>query len=110
MLRIIDEEKGIDLTPKFALSQEVVAALRTTYRKGVVVGIAVNTNAKGTVVLYSVEMYVGKRSKPVVNKCLEKNLFTTPRDALLYLAEKAKEQENKESQSEVSEDQPKTEE
>lgn len=87
MVRIIDETKGLDQTAQFSLGQEVVVTNFQGYRKGVVTGISVNTNDKGTVFIYTVELYVGKKSAPKIKKCLEKHLYGTVKEALVALSE-----------------------
>lgn len=109
MVQIIDEEKSLNMTTKFNLGQEVVLTSYQGYRKGVVTGISINTNDKGTVILYSVELYVGKKSAPKVKKCLEKHLYNTVRDALAALSameesKKQPETTNKKSNPETKED------
>ena len=87
MIRIIDETKGLDMTAQFDLGQEVVVTSYQGYRKGVVTGISANTNDKGTIFVYLVELYVGKKAAPKIKKCLEKHLYSTVREALAALSE-----------------------
>lgn len=89
MVQIIDTEKGLDMTAKFNLGQEAVVIGFQGYRKGVITGISANTNDKGTVFIYTVELYVGKKSAPKIKKCLEKHLYATVKEALVALAELA---------------------
>lgn len=86
MVRIIDETAGLDLAAKFNLHQEVVVTSFQGYRKGVVTGISANTNDKGTVFIYTVELYVGKKAAPKIKKCLEKHLYGTVKEALVALS------------------------
>lgn len=86
MLRIIDEEKSIDVTAKYALGQEVCVTSYQGYRKGVITGISAKMNEKGVLILYTVELYVGKKQPPKIKKCAEKAVFLTPKEALAALA------------------------
>lgn len=105
MLRIIDESRNIDLTAKYNLGQEVVVTGFQGYRKGVVTGISAQTNDKGTVFVYTVEMYVNKKSAPKIKKCLEKHLYGNVKDALAALAELAsRNEESEETKVEPSKD------
>lgn len=94
MVRIIDETKGLDKTAQFNLGQEVVVTNFQGYRKGVITGISANTNDKGTIFIYTVELYVGKKVAPKIKKCLEKHLYSTVKEALAALSEV---EENKKS-------------
>lgn len=94
MLRIIDEEKNVDMTAKFKLGQEVCTTSFQGYRKGVVTGISAQETDKGVALLYTIELYVGKKSAPKIKKCLEKHVYHTPKDALNALAERAEKQES----------------
>lgn len=87
MVRIIDEAKGLDMTAKFNLGQEIVVTSYQGYRKGVITGVSANTNDKGTVFIYTVELYVGEKSAPKVKKCLEKHIYGTVKEALTALSE-----------------------
>lgn len=95
MVRIIDETRGLDMTAKFNLGQEIVVISYQGYRKGVITGVSANTNDKGTVFMYTVELYVGKKSAPKVKKCLEKHIYGTVKEALVALSEM---EENKKSE------------
>lgn len=86
MLRIIDEERSIDMTAKFKVGQEVCITSYQGYRKGVVTGIAAKCNEKGVILIYTVELYVGKKSTPKIKKVTEKSVFTSPKEALAALA------------------------
>lgn len=99
MLRIIDEDKNVDMTAKFKLGQEVCITSFQGYRKGVITGISAQLNDKGAVLMYTIELYVGKKSAPKIKKVLEKHIFHTPKDALAALAEKEARAESKNEMS-----------
>jgi len=88
MVQIIDESNGLNMTAKFNLGQEIVATGYQGYRKGIITGISANTNDKGTIFIYSVKFYVGKKAAPKIKKCLEKHLYATVKEALTALSEK----------------------
>lgn len=99
MLRIIDEERNVDMTAKFNLGQEVCITSFQGYRKGVITGISAQTNEKGTILMYNIELYVGKKSAPKFKKVPEKQVFNTPKDALAALAEKEARNESNNTKS-----------
>lgn len=94
MLRVIDE--GLDMTAKYDIGSEVVLTGYQGYRRGTVTGVSVQKNSKGTVFVYTVELYAGKHAAPKVKKCLEKYLFSNVRDALQALSEMAEKEESHE--------------
>lgn len=87
MFRIIDEERKIDMTAKYALGQEVTVIHYQGYRKGVVRGIIGASNSKGTVLQYNVEFYVHKGAAPKIKKFLESHVYANPKEALKALSE-----------------------
>ena len=89
MFRIVDDARGIDMTAKFELGQEVIVICYQGYRKGVITGISGQTNDKGTIIMYNVELYVNRKAAPKIKKCLEKHIFSDVKDALSALAEQA---------------------
>lgn len=94
MLQIIDSDRNVNLTAKFNLGQEVCVTNYTGYRKGVITGITSQTNSKGTIILYTIELYVGKKQPPkILKKQLEKHIYNTASDALAALAEQAAKEE-----------------
>lgn len=94
MVQIINEATGLNMTAKFDLNQEVIVTTFQGYRKGVVVGISVNTNNKGTVFLYAVEFFVGKKGTSKIKKCLEKHLYSTVKEALTALSKQEESQDD----------------
>ena len=96
MLQLIDESRNVNMTAKFQIGQEVVLTSYQSYRKGVVAGISAQTNEKGSVFLYTIELFVGKKSAPKFKKCLEKHLYENVKDALEALAKKEEESEQSE--------------
>lgn len=100
MLGILDEERNIDMATKFKLGQNVCITSYQGYRKGTVTGITVKANDKGVVVIYTIELYMGKKQEPKVKKCLEKNVFNTPSEALAVLAAAAAKDETNNSNPE----------
>ena len=99
MLRIIDEERSIDMTAKYQLGQEVVITGYQGYHKGKVVGLAGMSNDKGTVFMYTIELYAGRKSAPKVKKCPENRVYPNVHDALIALADIEKKRDEEEAEN-----------
>lgn len=99
MLRIIDEERSIDMTAKYQLGQEVVITGYQGYHKGKVVGLAGMSNDKGTVFMYTIELYAGRKSASKVKKCPENHVYSNVHDALIALADIEKKRDEEEAEN-----------
>lgn len=99
MLKIFDDERNIDMTAKYQLGQEVVITGYQGYHKGRIAGIAAMTNDKGTVFMYTIELYAGRKAAPKTKKCPENHVYPNVHDALIALAEIEKKRDEEEAEN-----------